>query len=128
MKNAIQNLSPLGQRFYQALESLGGGAWESHVMERMFNKPVYSREPEAQRAFWQWEANSYGHSNERPVGAASVMFNPEPEFAPPACGYGPRNDYAAQVSRAYQELRKAGLAGERNSGYNDYYFYLKGKR
>lgn len=31
--------------------------------------------------------------------------------------------YSRQLSAAYQELRAAGLADEKNSGYNDYYFF-----
>jgi hypothetical protein len=126
MRN-IQNLSENAQRFYQALQSLGGGAWESSVMHAMFPQPGYAQNAEARRAHWQYEANAYGHPTvERPVlmpeennGVyVGEIFNPEPQFA------GPKNSYAGLVSQGYQELRRAGLARERNSGFNDYYFYL----
>lgn len=90
-----------------------GGAWEGNCMDHVFNKPAYIKDnAEAQTAYWQWEINAYNYSQSRPVLGVSVEFTPTVELS-----------YSRQLSAAYQELRAAGLASERNSGYNDYWFF-----
>lgn len=95
-----------------------GGAWEQDCINHLFPSPTYPR-PETedrenkQRAYWQHDVNMYGtQSQERPVGERSEVFRATA-------------DYSKEVSRAYQELRKAGLADERNNGFNEYSFYPK---
>jgi len=89
-----------------------GGAWMQNCFEAIASKPTYKSEPEAQRAYWQYEANMYGQPCERPVGSDHVIFTPT-------------DNYSVKTGAAYQELRKLGLAGERNNGYNEYWIYPK---
>lgn len=121
MRNQVQNLSENSRKLYDILLQTGGG-WEQSLMEIMFPKPVYAKNPEARRAVWQYEANAFGH----PTPERVVVM---PEESSDGKGvfevFQPQVpvSYFNQVSQAYQELRKAGLAGERNSGYNDYWLY-----
>lgn len=64
------------------------------------------------QAIGSWDVNFYGNANQRPVGGQSVMFTPT-------------DNYSKKIHAAYQELRQAGLAGERNNGYNEYWIYAK---
>jgi hypothetical protein len=95
---------------------VNGGTWMYNLIEVLYPKPKYESNPEAQRTYWQWETNAYGREQNRPVGMESVLFVPEN-----GC------DYSSEVSKAYQELRKSGLAGEKNNGYNEYWIYSKRK-
>lgn len=87
------------------------GAWEGNLLNMMFEKPAYIRDnAEAQTKHWQWEANAYGTAQERPVSGRLIKFTPNDNFS-------------AKLSAAYQELKKAGKANEKNSGFNDYFIY-----
>lgn len=87
------------------------GAWKANCMDAIFNKPSYLTNNEAaQTAYWQWEANAYGYNVERPVCGKSVEFVS-------------KHNYSWATSEAYQELRAAGLAGEKNNGYNEYWLF-----
>jgi hypothetical protein len=105
------NLSTNAQQLQKILNQTGGG-WMGNIMDILFTKPVYASNPEAQKSYWQWEANAYGNGCSRPVNGESVEFTKNIEV-----------DYSPQLSAAYQELRKAGLANERNNGYNEYWIY-----
>lgn len=90
-----------------------GSTWMQNCISAFVEKPTYSRDPEAQAAYWQYEANMYGvEQRERPVGETRITFQPT-------------ENYMDRVSKAYQELRKAGLAGESNNGFNEYMIFLK---
>jgi hypothetical protein len=120
MRNSVQNLSENAQRLYGILVQTGGG-WEDNLMEMMFPKPAYASNPEARAAYWQYESNAYGHSTvERPLQLESEGRYIGQVFAPNV-----EVPYRSQLSHAYQELRKAGLAGERNNGFNCYYLFPK---
>ena len=84
-----------------------GGAWEDDLAKMLFKKPEYIGGG-VNADFWQWEVNMYGSDREM----NGVIYTQNVEVP-----------YRSQVSAAYQELRRAGMAGERNSGYNDYWFY-----
>lgn len=109
--NSAQQLSPTAQKLYAILLNTGGD-WEHKLTEILFDKPQYvSGTPNNE--YWQWDANMYGH--ERTVKNDGDNWN---TFRPNI-----DRSYADQTSDAYQQLRKAGLAGEKNNGYNDYVFY-----
>ena len=97
----ITQLSVNAQKLYSFLKETGG-AWEYKCIEAIYPKPDYLSNP---AAHWQWEANCDGQTYTRPVKGIH------------------QENYSKEISQAYQELRKAGLADERNSGYNDYFFY-----
>lgn len=107
----MKSLSDLATKLLTYLQQTGG-AWEGNCMDHLFDKPQYASNPDAQRRYWQWEADAYGGEHNKPVGSESVLFKQNIE-----------RNYSRLTSDAYQELRKAGLANERNSGYNDYWFY-----
>lgn len=108
--NTTTQLSDNAQKIYNALKGTSG-AWIGNLVKVLYPEPKYiSADAEAQTAYWQWDVNLYGNQHERPVAGVSVMFTPT-------------GNYNAEVSAAYQELRKAGLAGERNNGYNEYWIY-----
>lgn len=108
----------------QAILKENGCIWMSTAMELLFNKPEYpakgtpNRE-ELQRIYWQWEADAYSCNSSKPVGDQSVLFISK---------YSPKTDYCAQTSKAYQELRKAGIADEQNNGTNEYAIFLTDKK
>ena len=89
-----------------------GGAWKDNCIDHVFNKPVYASNPDAQRNYWQWEADAYGGNQSRPVAGESVIFSPLIS-----------RTFSTLTSDAYQELKTAGLANERNNGYNEYWLY-----
>lgn len=109
-------LSETSQKLLTALQATGGG-WIDSFTKTIFNKPIYplDRDPEKLRDFWQWEADIYNTTDERPIGNNFETF------------VGVQN-YSNQISKAYQELRKLGLAGEKNNGYNEHWIYPKTKR
>lgn len=109
--NAITTLSTTATKLLAYLQATGG-AWENNCMDHVFEKPEYASNPDAQRAYWQWQANAYGCVDNMPVGPDSISF-----------GRTIDRKYSLQLSDAYQELKAAGLADERNSGFNDYFFY-----
>jgi hypothetical protein len=112
-------LSSNAQKLYEFLLQTGG-AWENKCIEALYPKPPYvgtldpnysdDQKKNIQEAYWQWEVNCNGMTIGRPVLGINV------EFISNA-------DYSKDISAAYQELRKSGLADEKNSGFNDYYFY-----
>lgn len=108
-------LTPTALQLYEFLKETGG-AWENKCMRAIWPATEYpdKEHPDRenlQRAYWQYDVNMYGYKNiSRPVGDSVEIFNAT-------------DDYSRKLSAAYQELRRAGLAGERNSGYNDYYFF-----
>lgn len=123
MKNKtteIANLSETAKRLLDFL-ILTKGAWEHKCMEFLFTKPVYP-EGDTDRAgkiaYWQWESNAYGNTVSRPIAKLEGGNFEGMEFSQKVevC-------FHTQTMFAYQELRKAGLADEQNSGYNDYFFY-----
>lgn len=106
----MQNLSVNAQKLYSILLQTNG-AWENNLLDIMFEKPAYiPGNAEAQTNYWQWEANAYGTAQERPVAGNFVKFIPN-------------DDFSAKLSAAYQELKKAGKANEKNSGFNTYFIY-----
>jgi hypothetical protein len=89
-----------------------GAAWHQNCIKALFPEPKYESNPEAQTAYWQWEVNLYGNELIRPVGQENIKFIPV-------------DNYSQKTSEAYQELKKAGLADEKNNGYNEYMLYAK---
>jgi hypothetical protein len=110
MKNL--NLSESAQKLYSYLLQTGG-AHEEKCMAALFPKPEYpdaGGTAEQYLAYWQWDANLYGNDQQRPVCGINTHIKASA-------------DYASVISKAYQELKKAGLADETNNGYNCYWFY-----
>lgn len=108
--NTTATLSENAQKLNAHLQK-NGGAWMQNLIKAIWPEPKYiSNDAEAQTAYWQWDVNMYGCITERPVCGNSVLFTPT-------------DNYSSKISAAYQELRKAGLAGERNNGYNEYWIY-----
>ena len=112
----MKNLTDNAKKLLSYLEETGG-AWEEECIEALYPAPLYpskdidnNERENLQRIFWKHDANCNGYSQYRPVGNSSILFVPN-------------DNYSAKISAAYQELRKAGLASEKNSGYNDYFFY-----
>jgi hypothetical protein len=108
--NTSVALSENAQKIFDSLKS-NGGNWMHNLIKVLYPEPKYiSNDAEAQKAYWQWDVNNYGNANSRPVCGESVLFTPTA-------------NYGSEISAAYQELRKAGLANERNNGYNEYWIY-----
>ncbi len=101
-----------------------GGAWIDKCMDIVFEKPKYPTDNDREKriVFWQWESNSYGNTVERPIFDLGngeferMVFTPNVEV-----------DYRTQISNAYQQLKKNGLAFEKNNGFNEYFLYTKSK-
>jgi hypothetical protein len=108
--NTTATLSENAQKLNAHLQK-NGGTWIDSLIKVIWPCPTYiSNNAEAQKAYWQWEVNLYGNANSRPVCGESVMFEPT-------------DNYSSKVSAAYQELRKAGLADEKNNGFNEYFIF-----
>lgn len=107
----MRNLSELAQKLLSALNEKNGG-WIGNFADTLFDKPEYpiDRDETKARHYWQWCADFYNTTDTRPVGGKFETF------------VGTKN-YSSQVSSAYQELRRAGLADEKNNGYNEYFIY-----
>jgi len=106
-------LSENAQKLYAALLKTNG-AHESNLRDILFPPPKYVS-GELNNEYWQWDVNIYGHPRNvvrNNNSATWDTFKPNIEKC-----------YASQLSEAYQELRKAGLADESNNGYNSYWFY-----
>lgn len=113
------NLSDNAKKLLVHLKKTGG-SWDGHCLECLFPKPPYvascdgnftdEQKREMQSNHWQWEADCYGNSFERPVLGEFVEFKSE-------------KNYRSELSKAYKELKDAGLADERNNGFNVYFFY-----
>lgn len=117
------NLSETAQKLLAELIKTGG-AWEQSLMDAVFLKPTYptdKNDREGRIKYWTWQANAYGNAITMSVGADhndTMIF--------PGCEY--KDSYAHQLSNAYQELKKAGLADERNNGFNEYWLYPTNKK
>lgn len=111
MTPTTQQISDTAKKLLEFLQKTGG-AWKGNCMDYVFSKPRYESIPNAQRAYWQWETNAYGGNQIMPVGDESVTFTQSIE-----------KTYSSQISDAYQELKKAGLADETNNGYNEYFIF-----
>lgn len=115
----MNTLTTNAQTLYTFLKATGG-AWEGACLEAIFPKANYPTDKTASdyadklTAYFQYNANRYGGTEKGYGPCEGVVFT---------CILD--KDYSSQTSAAYQELRKAGLAGERNSGFNDYYFFPK---
>lgn len=108
----MANLSDNAQKLYSFLKT-NGAAHETTCIDFFYPAPVYGSTREEKIQYWQHDVNYYGHANNRPVGNGETM------------DFVPTGNYAREISAAYQELRKAGLAGERNNGTNSYTFFAK---
>ena len=102
----MRNLSKLAEDLLKYLVETDG-AWENYCVQALFPRGNYVSNGD-NSAYWQWEANAYGVS----INRLGKEYNPTVEVS-----------YNALTSQAYGELRAAGLADEKNSGYNDYFFY-----
>lgn len=90
-----------------------GPKWEQDCIKALFPEPKYIKDnAEAQTAYWQWDCNLYGNNYTRPVLGKHILFTAT-------------QNYSSVICAAYQELKKAGLAGESNNGYNEYVFFAK---
>jgi len=95
-----------------------GATHEDKCCELLFDRPKFDKENSA--AYWQWEVDCSGYSREY------FMGNDKFQTFTPTKGYeGYKGTYRNLLSEAYQELRKLGLAGEMNNGYNCYTFFAK---
>jgi len=112
-------LTPLAQKLYNFLIQTGG-AHESKCEDYLFDKPKYpeTNNREERIIYWQWEANLYGNTNERVVFQLEDGKYETMTFSPTV-----EKSYSSITSEVYQELRKNGLADEKNNGYNSYTFY-----
>lgn len=114
----LTNLSENAQKLYAFLKENGAKA-EDYCIYALFPKPDFNlKDKEKLRQYWKWDANLYGVGGvvSRSMGDGTFEdFTHPNEYA---------DTYGAQTSKAYQELRKAGLAGESNGGFNNYTFYL----
>lgn len=115
--NNMKNLSPDAQSLHRVLVETGGN-WEGKLAELMFSKPEFPANPENSPKevleFRQWEVNHSGRPQEFQIGNDFKMVYPNID---------PKDNYISRLSRAYSELKKAGLASERNNGTNYYWFY-----
>lgn len=107
----MNNLSNNAQKLLAYLKATNG-AWKGNCMDHLFDKPVYASNADVQRIYWQWEANAYGGESNMPVASESVLFKQNIE-----------RNYSRLTSDAYQELKAAKLADERNNGYNEYFLF-----
>ncbi len=118
LKEAITKpaFSKVANELYLFLKK-AGCSWENDCAKAVFRKPKYPTDNNRQAKidFWQWETNWYGVPCNRKISEGEWM-----EFKSTVSV-----TYADQISKAYQELLKAGLADEKNNGYNNYAFYLK---
>lgn len=119
----VNDLSPLALRVYHTLLT-EGEMWESDLRKRLFPEPKYVSDEqikngeatiEEQRAYWQYDVNINTSERTVKVGGQGEWekFIPTEEMG-----------YDRQTSRAYLELYRLGLAGERNNGYNCYRYYI----
>lgn len=106
-------MTSIAQKLLLELKKTNGG-WIDNFADIIFEKPEYpiDREINAHRRYWQWCADMYNTSDTRPVGSMLTFET----FV------GSKN-YSKQISSAYQELKKLGLADEKNNGYNEYFIY-----
>lgn len=111
MKTTIQ-LSDNAKKLYSLLVQTGG-AHEEHLIDMMFSKPIYVA-GEQNSEYWQYDANIYGNERTMTFNGITTTYTKNVDV-----------DFAKQVSMAYQELKKAGMAYERNNGYNCYTFFPK---
>lgn len=94
--------------------------WHQHCTDKLFPAPKYSKENRSE--YWQHEANIYGNPQNRVIllaeenNGVAVFGDFKPNISRP---------YSSQTSDAYLELKRAGLANERNNGYNEYVYFLK---
>lgn len=107
------NLTPTAKKLYEILLSTGG-AHENKLTELLFDMPKYI-DGQPNHEYWQWDANVYGI--ERTVKNEGEKWNTYTQNI--------KVTYDKQLSDAYQELRRAGLATEKNNGYNSYWFFPK---
>jgi hypothetical protein len=106
------NLSDNAHKLYIFLLKTGG-AWKQNCIEALFGKVEYpiNGTKEDYLEYWQWSANLYGCDENRRSVLGEII-----DIKATA-------DYSNETSKAYQELRKAGLANEKNNGSNEYFFY-----
>lgn len=93
-----------------------GCQWKQNCIKGIFGNPEYPINGTKQQYidYWQFDVNIYGNEATYCVMGEWMKFEKNIPV-----------DYASQISVAYQELKTAGLADEKNNGYNEYAFYAK---
>jgi hypothetical protein len=86
-----------------------GCKWENECIEYLHPKPIYSRDNADE--YFNYLSKLYGTDQTNHFTGEIIK------------GLGYENSYEHEISLLYQELRKNGLAGEKNNGYNCYAFY-----
>lgn len=103
-------LSPNAEKLYSFLKN-NGCQWEDKCAEHLF--PPVPFDINNKRPYYEYQNRFYGNE--------TTFIENGIETILPSC-YGDDN-YSRQTSIAYQELKKAGLANEKNNGTNTYAFY-----
>ncbi len=103
-------LSANAQKLYDFLKKFGH-QWEGKCLDELYPPVKFSLENI--KAHYEDQAKRYGTDHS--------YFENGVEIKIKGCGHA--ESYARQLSTAYQELKKLGMAGERNNGYNDYVFF-----